>query len=157
MVSFYEVHPARPASEMEWEDVLVRYEIAPRALRAALGDGDLQGPARERLGDLMRALGVNERWTQLLFAAMRDRAGVSERPRVEMSQEDPAALFDRFQRLRERNFNEVQRRGLEVWEWRADAPRLGPVTAHQLILASLELDARTLAEVRQALRGTAAV
>ena len=34
-MSFYDVHPARPAGEMEWEDVLVRYEIAPRALRVA--------------------------------------------------------------------------------------------------------------------------
>ena len=155
-MSFYEVHPARPASEMEWEDVLVRYEIAPRALRAALDDGDLQGPARARVGELMRALVVNELWTQLLFAAMRDRAGVSERPRVEMSQDDPAALCERFARLRERNFNEVQRRGLEVWEWRADAPRLGPVTAYQLIQSSVELDGRTLAEARQALRGVGA-
>lgn len=155
-MSFYDVYPARPAGEVEWEDALVRYEIAPRALRAALADGDAAGPARERLGDLMRALVFNELWTQLLFAAMRDRAGVSERPRVETSPLDPAALFARFERLRERNFNEVQRRGIGVWEWRAFAPRLGPVTAHQLILSSLELDARTLAEVREALRGAGA-
>ena len=155
-MSFYDVHPARPASEMEWEDVLVRYDLAPRALRAALADGDPAGPARARLGDLMRALVFNELWTQLLLAAMRDRAGVSERPHVETAPLDPAALFERFQRLRERNFNEVQRRGLGVWAWEAFAPRLGPVTAYQLILSSLELDARTLAEVREALRGAGA-
>ncbi|HSU15524.1 hypothetical protein [Longimicrobium sp.] len=155
-MSFYDAHPARPASEMEWEDVLVRYEITPRALRAALGDGDAQGPARERLGDLLRALVANELWTAILFAAMRDRAPVSGQPRVELSSPDPAALFERFQRLRERNFAEVQRRGIGVWEWRADAPGLGPATAYQVILASAELDGRTLAEVREALRGAGA-
>jgi hypothetical protein len=154
-MNFYDAYPARPASEVEWEDLLVRYEIAPRALRGALGDGDAQGPARERLGDLLRALAFNEMWTALLFAAMRDGAGVSERPRMELSRDDPGALFGRFQRLRERNFAEVQRRGLEVWEWTTDAPRFGPATAHQVILASIELDGRTLAEVRDALRGAA--
>ena len=155
-MSFYDAHPARPASEMEWEDVLVRYEIAPRALRVALGDGDARGPARERLGDLLRALVFNEMWTALLFAAMRDRAGVSERPRLELMSPDPAALAERFGRLRGRNFAEVQRRGIDVWEWKADAPRFGPATAYQVILASLELDGRTLAEVRDALRGAGA-
>jgi len=155
-MSFYGVHPARPASEMEWEDVLVRYEIAPRALRAALADGDAEGPARQRLGDLLRALVFNELWTALLFAAMRDRAGVSDRPRLEMAGDDPRALFDRFQRLRDRNFAEVQRRGIDVWDWHAEAPRFGPATAYQVILSSIDLDGRTLAEVRGALRGAPA-
>lgn len=155
-MSFYGVHPARPASEMEWEDVLVRYEITPRALRVALADGDVEGPARQRVCDLLRALVFNEMWTALLFAAMRDRAGVSDRPRLEMAGDDPRAVFERFQRLRDRNFAEVQRRGLEVWDWHADAPRYGPATAYQVILASVELDGRTLAEVRDALRGAAA-
>jgi hypothetical protein len=154
-MSFYEVHPARPASEMEWEDALVRYEIAPRALRVALGDGDAQGPARERVGDLLLALVFNEMWTQQLFAAMRDRSPVRDERRMETTHGDPQALFERFQRLRERNFNELQRRGIDVWAWRTEAPNHGAATAYQLVLASLELDARTLAEVREALRGAA--
>ena len=155
-MSFYEDFPARPASEMEWEELLVRYEIAPRALRVALADGDVAGSARERVCDLLLALVANELWTSLIFAAMRDRAGISERPRLELAQDDPAALFERFGRLRERNFNEVQRRGIGVWEWTADVPRFGPATAHQVILSSLELDAKTLAEVREVLRGAGA-
>jgi hypothetical protein len=126
---------------MEWEDLLVRYEIAPRALRVALGDGDAAGPARERVCDLLLGLVANELWTQLIFAAMRDRAGISERPRFEFAKDDPDALFERFQRLRGRNFNEVQRRGIDVWQWAADVPRFGPATAHQVILSSLERDA----------------
>ena len=47
---------ARPPSEIEWEDLLVRYEIGPRALRLALDDGDAGGPARERVCGLLRAL-----------------------------------------------------------------------------------------------------
>jgi hypothetical protein len=155
-MSLYDAHPARPASEMEWEDVLVRYEITPRALRVALGDGDVEGPARQHVCDLLRALVFNEMWTALLFAAMRDRAGVSDRPRLEMAGDDPRALFERFQRLRDRNFAEVQRRGIDVWDWQTAAPRHGPATAYQVILASVELDGRTLAAVRDALRGAAA-
>ncbi|HEX6749353.1 MAG TPA: hypothetical protein VF092_18810 [Longimicrobium sp.] len=155
-MSFYEDFPARPASEMEWEELLVRYEIAPRALRVALSDGDAAGPARERVCDLLLGLVANELWTALIFAAMRDRAGISQRPGFEFAKDDPDALFERFQRLRERNFNEVQRRGIGVWQWEADVPRFGHATAHQVILSSLELDGKTLAEVREVLRGAGA-
>ena len=39
-------HPEAPPSEVEWEDLLVRVELAPRALRLALDDA----------GDLIRVL-----------------------------------------------------------------------------------------------------
>jgi hypothetical protein len=54
-MSLFSIHPAAPPSEVEWEELLVRYELTPRALRAALEDledGDADGPARERVGDL---------------------------------------------------------------------------------------------------------
>ena len=144
----------RPPSEIEWEELLVRYEIGPRALRIALDDGDAGGPARQRVCDLLRALVFNELWTATQFEAMRTGIPVADRPpRIEILPDDLAPLFDRFERLRSRNFAAVQRRGLEVWGWQTEAHPHGPVTAHQLIQASVALDGETLAAVREALRG----
>ncbi len=150
------VHPAAPPSEVEWEELLVRYELTPRALRAALEDAEMDGAAGERVGELLRALVVNELRVTELFAAMRDARPVLQEPRTEAMAADPRAAYERFAALRGRNFAAVQRRGLEVWGWRAEAPAWGSVTAHQLILASTALDAETLAGVREALRGAVA-
>ncbi|HVG44937.1 MAG TPA: hypothetical protein VM890_09405 [Longimicrobium sp.] len=149
------IYPAVPPSEVEWEELLVRYELTPRALRAALDDVELTGDTRERVGDLLRALVVNELQVTELFAAMRDARPVLQEPRIEVMSPEPRAAYERFAALRGRNFAAVQRRGLEVWEWRAEAPGQGTVTAHQLILASTALDAETLAGVREALGGAA--
>ena len=146
---------ARPPSEIEWEELLVRYEIGPRALRFALDDGDANGPARERVCDLLRALVFNEQWTAARFDAMRTGVAASDdqSPRTEVLPDEPRALFERFERLRSRNFAAVQRRGLEVWEWQTEAHPHGQVTAHQLIQASVALDGETLAAAREARRG----
>jgi hypothetical protein len=144
------VHPAAPPSEVEWEELLVRYELTPRALRAALEDAELDGDTGERVGELLRALVVNELRATELFAAMRDARPVLQEPRTEVMAPDPRAAYERFAALRGRNFAAVQRRGLEVWGWNAEAPGEGTVTAHQLILASTALDAQTLAGVREA-------
>jgi hypothetical protein len=149
------IYPAVPPSEVEWEELLVRYELTPRALRAALDDAELDGEARERVGDLLRALVVNELQVTALFAAMRHGHPVDGQTRIEVMAAEPRAAYARFAELRGRNFAAVQRRGLEVWGWRAEAPGQGTVTAHQLILASTALDAQTLAGVREALGGAA--
>jgi hypothetical protein len=148
----------RPASEMEWEDLLVRYEIGPRALGFALDDGDPAGPAHERVGDLLRALVANELRTAALFEAMRTGAAPSTggAPRVEVLEDEPRAVFDRFARLRGRNFAAVQRRGLEVWAWQTQAHPHGEVSAYQLIASSCALDGESLAGIREALRGAGA-
>ena len=155
-MSVYAIHPAKPPSEVEWEELLVRYELGPRALRAALDDGVTDGAASERVGDLLRALVVNELLVTEIFAAMRDDRPVLHEPRIEVMSAEPRAAYERYAALRGRNFAAVQRRGLEVWRWRAEAPGIGPVTAHQLILASTALDGATLAGVREALRGAGA-
>lgn len=149
------VYAAAPPSEVEWEELLVRYELASRALRIALDGAEPDAAARERIGDLLRALVVNELQVAALFAAMRDGIPVRTEPRIEILSGDPRAAHARFTELRGRNFAAVQRRGLEVWGWRTEAPMWGTVTAHQLILASTALDAETLAGVREALRGAA--
>jgi hypothetical protein len=150
------VHAARPASEMEWEDLLVRYEIAPRALRIALSDGEPRVDGRVLVGDLLRAAVFKETWTAALFAAMREGRPVSIAPRVEILRDDVDELLSRFAGLRARNFAEVQRRGIDVWGWETEAPGEGTVTAHQLIQSAVALDAETLAGVRRALGEAAA-
>jgi hypothetical protein len=149
------VYAVRPPSEVEWEDLLVRYEIGPRAFRVALDDAHaLAGPARTRVCDLLRALIVNEHLTASAFEAM--RTGVpagSPAPRIEMLPDDPGALYDRYAALRGRNFAAVQRRGLEVWGWEAELHPHGHVSAYQLIQAAAALDGETLAGIRAAQRG----
>jgi len=149
------VYLVRPPSEVEWEELLVRYEIGPRAFRLALDDAaDATGEARTRVCDLMRALVLNEHLTASAFETM--RAGgrpADEVPRIEVLPDEPRALYDRYARLRGRNFAAVQRRGLEVWGWEADVHPHGRVSAYQLIQASAALDGETLAAIRLAARG----
>jgi hypothetical protein len=147
---------AAPASEVEWEELLVRYELTPRVVRTLLDDAELDDEARERAADLLRALVANELQVAALFAAMRDGRPVESGTRIELMADGPHAARERFSELRGRNFAAVQRRGLEVWGWRTEAPGRGTVTAHQLILASTALDAETLAELRETLRGAGA-
>jgi hypothetical protein len=151
------IYAARPPSEVEWEDLLVRYEIGPRALHIALDDAaDVAGDARTRVCDLLRALVFNEMWTATAFETMRTGARPpSDAVRIETMHSDPQAIYERYARLRGRNFAAVQRRGLEVWAWHADLHPHGDVSAHQLIQASVALDGETLAGVRAALKGAA--
>ncbi|HYH83160.1 MAG TPA: hypothetical protein VEX86_25415 [Longimicrobium sp.] len=149
---------ARPLGEMEWEELLVRYEITPRALNAALDDGDTAGPARERLRGLLGALVRTELRTAALFEAMRSGAALDAGVTSDDDAlpEEPRAIRDQFARLRARNFAAVQRRGLEVWDWRTHAGPDGEVSAYQVIQASCALDGETLAGIREALRGAVA-
>lgn len=156
-MSVYAVFAEAPPSEVEWEDLLVRYELGPRALRVALDDvGDGDAATAERAGDLLRALVVNELQVAALFSAMRDGRAMDGSPRIELMAGTPRAAYERYAELRGRNFAAVQRRGIEVWQWRAEAPGGGTATAHQLIQSSVALDAETLAGIRQALRGAGA-
>jgi hypothetical protein len=142
------VFAALPPSEVEWEDLLVRYELAPRAVRLALDEDD---PDTVRRGDLLRVLITNERLTAALFAAMREGRDFADpfgAPQVMMLPGDPQALAARFAELRGRNFAAVQRRGLEVWQWRTTTREFGEITAYQMIQRSVDLDAGTLGALR---------
>lgn len=155
-MSDYVVYLDAPASEVEWEELLVRYELGPRALRVALDDlGDDEGTA-ERVGELLRGLVLHELRAADLFAAMRERRPASTERGMEIRASTPRAAYERYAELRGRNFAAMQRRGIDVWGWRTEAPGRGTVTAHQLILSSTALDGETLAGIRMALRGARA-
>ena len=148
------IYAVRPPSEVEWEELLVRYEIGPRAFRVALEDADeATGDTRRRVCDLMRALIFNELWTATAFETMRTGAPSPSTPRIETITDEPSALYERYAQLRGRNFAAVQRRGLDVWAWQADLHPHGLVSAYQLIQASAALDGETLAGIRAALKG----
>jgi hypothetical protein len=147
--------PSRPPSEIEWEELLVHYEIGPRALRIAVEDS-MRAAATEPFDLGLRLFDVvlNEYWTGTLFSAMRtgEKAEWSSVPQFDaVPPVPPFELMDWLARLRASNFATVQRRGLEVWDWRTDLEG-GEITAHQQIKYAVALDGETLAAIRAASR-----
>jgi hypothetical protein len=143
--------PARPPSEVEWEDLLVRVEIAPRALRVAVEDA----PAGDR--GVVQALGAGvafERDLQAMLEAIVDGRAPPDRPEASgLAGDDAQALVAEYARLRMRSFVMVQRRGLNVWDWTVRGGPYDGATAYQLFQAAAHRDGVLLAEVRRAARG----
>ncbi|HYR12300.1 MAG TPA: hypothetical protein VEQ60_31220 [Longimicrobium sp.] len=147
--------PARPPSEVEWEDLLVRLEIMPRALRVAIEDAPADAPAlTQALRDGVRA----EAALQAMLEAMVDgRELAADAPAgPEAMPGDAQALLAEYARLRTRSFVMVQRRGLNVWDWRVRGGPYDGATAYQLFQAAARTDGMLLAAVRGAGREGAA-
>lgn len=142
--------PARPPSEVEWEDLLVRVEIAPRALRVAVEDAP--GDRPEVTAVLRRGV-QGEMALQALLEAILEGREAGEAPGAEGLPADPAALLDEYIRLRMRSFVMVQRRGLNVWDWTVRGGPYDGATAYQLFQAAARMDGRLLAALRGAARG----
>jgi hypothetical protein len=142
--------PPRPPSEVEWEDLLVRVEIAPRALRVAVEDAPAGDPG------VLQALGggvTGEMALQRMLEAMVDGR---ELP-ADLDEPGPSfgsaeGLVAEYQRLRFRSFVMVQRRGLNVWDWRVRGGPYDGATAYQLFQAAARTDGHLLAAVRGAVR-----
>ena len=143
------VLPARPPSEVEWEDLLVRVEIAPRALRVAVEDaGD-----DPRVADvLVRGVRAETALQRMLEAIVDGREVAGSADAGELPG-DPAALLAEYARLRMRSFVMVQRRGLNVWDWTVRGGPYDGATAYQLFQAAAQMDGMLLSAVRQAARG----
>ncbi|HYW05393.1 MAG TPA: hypothetical protein VE913_00475 [Longimicrobium sp.] len=139
--------PARPASEVEWEDLLVRMEITPRALRAAVSDAPAGHSA------ILRELGgavARERWLEGLLDDLREGKPVRLAAVPDGGESGTEAeLLDEFSRLRGRNFARVQRRGIDVWDWKSDTED-GTLTAYQALLMTTRADGALLAATRAA-------
>lgn len=147
--------PARPPSEVEWEDLLVRVEIAPRALRVAVEDAPGDHPAV--VGVLRRGV-EGERALQATLEAIvdgREAGGVpaAGSPAGDGLPADPEALLSEYIRLRMRSFVMVQRRGLNVWDWTVRGGPFDGATAYQLFQAAARMDGHLLAALRGAARG----
>jgi hypothetical protein len=147
--------PARPDHVAEWEDLLVRLELMPRAVRVALDERDIDP---SRVHSVLDELLKRESWVgKALEAAALTAAGLPlnapddpgrgdvEYPQVVFRQED---ALERFVRLRNRNFAMVQRRGITVWDWEAPVGAEGRATVYQLLSVLARGDVRALAILR---------
>lgn len=162
--------PERPASEFEWEDLLLRLEIMPRALKVELERTKVD-EALPILAELTeRELAVQGLLEEVAIAAdPRETAGSrattgidsSARSRARASMPEHAATeslsgppngpdVERFVRLRGRNFAMLQRRGIDVWNWRVRASAEGEATVFQLLSLLALDDVDALARLRMA-------
>jgi hypothetical protein len=140
---------------VEWEELLVRLEVTPRALRLAVEDAGGDTP---ELRGVLAGIVAHEEGLAKLLEELRERRDLPGSSFVGLGAaagvpaEPAAQLAAAFARLRERNFAQVQRRGLDVWEW---ASRLDgrPVTAYQALQWTARMDGEMLAALRAHGRG----
>jgi hypothetical protein len=143
----------RPADLAEWEDLLVRLELGPRALRLALDDIDR--PSVSLLEPLNRLV-TTELWTSRALDTMRRGGGVVPE-KIGVSHVDPADAaagarkrLEEYVSLRTDTFAALQRRGIQPWEWSAELEGGGTVTAYQAVRRALQVDGEVLRAVRAA-------
>lgn len=141
--------PPQPLEIAEWEDLLVRLEIMPRALRSTL-DGVPNGAEIDRIiSEMVQREESAGRWLEV--AATGEPADDSRGTRGPGIRNP----VERFEALRLRNFSMVQRRGVEVWGWRATTGEGSEVTVYQLLSSLVLSDAEALLALRSA-RGNSA-
>lgn len=150
----YEGIPPHPPHVADWEDLLVRLEIAPRALRVTLEDARADDPEVRAL--LSRAAAAEQRFQRMMEAMQAgaplpggDAAGAPLRPD---GRDDAQALAETFGSLRMRTFAMAQRRGVDVWAWQSAGPDGRGVTVFQLFNRMVREDARLLAALRGLVR-----
>lgn len=150
MTPGFDRFPERPPSEVEWEELLVRYEITPRALRLAVEDAS-PGAAGRIAAPLGRLLAW-ERWTAGALEALREGRSVTP-PETASSPDDPSAdpmrTVEEISALRGRSFAAVQRRGIDVWNWSGALPDGTTLTPFRLLSAAVAMDGAVLADVRR--------
>lgn len=140
--------PERPPSEVEWEELLVRYEITPRALRLAVEDAS--GAADGIAAPLGRLLAW-ERWTAETLEALREGREVTPPGDASSSDApsgDPMRRVEEIAERRGRSFAAVQRRGIDVWAWSGALPDGTRLTPFRLLSAAVAMDGAVLAELR---------
>jgi hypothetical protein len=142
--------PARPESVADWEDLLVRFEIMPRVVRVTLEDVGDEAQAEEVL---MRMIDREARAAEWLnVASGGSGSDVGGRVASSGAGASPLAgippLVEMLTSRRARNFAMLQRRGLQVWDWRADSGSEPAMTAYQLVAGLVASDARELAALR---------
>lgn len=142
--------PPRPPSEVEWEDLLLRLEIAPRALALAVEDAGGRGASL--LPDLKTAV-LSDEWLGHAIEALSEGRPLARGGDFLLQLPNEHDLGKRylvaFASRRARNFAMLQRRGIGVWDWRAEVDG-EPVTMYQLVCAVVDADGERLARVRQA-------
>lgn len=137
--------PPLPGSEFEWEDLLVRIEVMPRALSVTIESaGAVDSVVHEVLDDLVLREEEAARFLENLTAP----EGADLRPPGGSARGSAEAKLARFARLRVRNFAMAQRRGIEVWEWSARLEGGERATVYQLFNYLARGDVEALARLR---------
>ena len=142
------IFPQRPPSEVEWEDLLARMELAPRAFQLAADDAD----GNPRVAHVVASAYALESW----FAAALKELQAGGTVPLDFGytpgtggQEAVREGLELFSALRARNFAALQRRGIGVWDWSAATKEAGGrVTTFQAASAVVEMDGRHLAVLR---------
>lgn len=146
--------PRHPPSVAEWEDLLVRLEIAPRALRVTLEDA----PAEDaELRALMAEAVGREAARQRVMEALQAGGPLpgeapAPAPAHPEGRTDARALAETFGSLRMRTFAMAQRRGVDVWAWEGADAEGRTLTVYQLFTRMVRDDARLLAALRERIR-----
>lgn len=138
--------PPRPPSEVEWEDLLYRLELMNRALNVALEEvSEATAEVRAVLTEMVERERAVGRMLEIgAFGSLDTDHGSTSAS----NDYDDASLAHRFIRIRSRNFAMLQRRGLEVWDWRfsvADAE----IGIYQLLVGLARADITALAALRE--------
>lgn len=149
--SGFDRFPAHPPSEVEWEELLARMEIAPRALRLAVDDSPAPADALARE---LRAAAAAEAWLSAAIERMERGEAFGRGGTVDVGGggDGPDGLLATVMRLRTRNFVRLQRRGIDAWAWTAEIEG-APTTMHQVLAAVVAADGERLARVRALGRG----
>lgn len=153
--------PAQPPSIAEWEELLVRLDIAPRAVRVAVDD--IAEPGEEVLRVLQLAV-AREVWYSAVIESLRLGRSFSlnvgfgpitfgDHEAGEAREGTATDLCRAFEATRTRNFAQVQRRGVEVWKWESPVNGGRTMTIYQMLTLAARADGETLAMIRAAGRG----
>lgn len=146
-------YPATPRDIADWEDLLVRMEIMPRALRNALEEVN---SSDESLHMILSEVVVLELWVAEALPALREGGTVPEFPNAHgvvgtysESADLVRSMYYQVSSLRAKNFAQLQRRGFDVWTWTAPRAEGSKMTAYQLLRFLVDRDAGALASLRR--------
>ncbi len=126
--------PELPESEVEWEDLLYRLELMTRALRVALEELPVESAGARKV---LRELADREESAGRLLEAAADVAAENDSLAAGPLQDEShgyEADVDRFLRCRAHNFAMLQRRGVDVWQWRVEVPGGGPIGVYPFLV-----------------------
>jgi len=146
--------PERPPSEVEWEELLVKLDIAGRAFRVAVDDA-ADSP---ELADLVARAAIAEAWWGQRLDDLRQGEPFSLKAgfgpwTIDGRPPTTREALDELVRHRTRNFAKLQRRGLEVWDWRSRLVEGYEITSYQFAQLRAHADAAFLQQVRALPRG----
>lgn len=143
--------PPHPAHVADWEDLLVRLEIAPRALRVTLEDAPAGDP---EVRAIVARAAAAERVFQRMMEAMQAGGPLPDAAPAAPpeSGDDARTLAETYTSVRMRTFAMAQRRGVDVWAWQSVDAEGRALTVYQLFTRMVREDARMLAALREHIR-----